>query len=349
MKFRLKKKDFETFLKGLIETYDLFAPVKLAEGVSVFKRVEDPREVNLDQLVPQKPAKEAFFPQTEVMFRFDRAEGHGQVRSTERLERDRVLLGARPCDMAALSIVEKVFDSPEYTDVYFAEKRRKTTLVGLGCNRPLSTCFCVSTGGGPFEKNGFDLFLTDLGEAYLVEPLTEKGTVLTRSPIFQEASPEEEERAGELAQQATKSVDGSLPVEGIEKRLDLMMESPFWDRVHEKCLGCGVCTFLCPTCHCFDISDEATNTRGERVRCWDSCLFPIYSLEPSGHNPRPTCRERTRQRLMHKLNYYPKNFGRVACVGCGRCIQFCPVQFDIREVLVYTSAKQRKESKERSG
>lgn len=349
MKFRLDKKDFETFLKRLIERYDLFAPSRLAEGVSVFKKIEDPKEVSLSQLVPQKPAKEAFFPQSEVMFRFDRKDGHGQVQSTEKIERERILLGARPCDIAALSILQKVFESPEYTDVYFAEKRQKTTLIGLGCNQPLTTCFCTSTGGGPFEKAGADLFLTDLGEAYLAEPFTEKGITITRDPIFKEALPEDEAQARAIALKAAQKVDGSLPVEGIEKRLDLMVESAFWDRVHEKCLGCGVCTFLCPTCHCFDISDEATDRRGERVRCWDSCLFPIYSLETSGHNPRPTCRERTRQRLMHKLNYYPKNYGRVACVGCGRCVQFCPVQFDIREVIAYTSAKQRIGLKGRSG
>jgi ferredoxin len=146
----------------------------------------------------------------------------------------------------------------------------------------------------------------------------------------------------EIEDKASQKVDRSIQMDGIEKRLDLMVESSFWDRVHEKCIGCGVCTFLCPTCHCFDITDEAVNQKGQRVRNWDSCLFPIYSLETSGHNPRPTGRERTRQRLMHKFNYFPKNFGRVACVGCGRCIIYCPVQFDIREVLLYASAKRAK-------
>jgi sulfhydrogenase subunit beta (sulfur reductase) len=121
--------------------------------------------------------------------------------------------------------------------------------------------------------------------------------------------------------------------------MDQMIESPFWNRVHEKCIGCGACTFLCPTCHCFDISDEAQGKSGRRVRSWDSCLFPLYSLETSGHNPRPSGRERTRQRLMHKFNYFPKNFKKVACVGCGRCILYCPVNFDIRQALKEINAK----------
>ncbi len=349
MRFRLEKKDFENFLKYLIEGYDLFAPVRLTEGVSVFKKIDDVREVDLSQLVPQKPAKEAFFPQSEVMFRYDETRGHGQIHSEEQVQRERILLGARPCDLEALSIIEKVFGSQEYTDVYFVEKRKKTTIIGLGCDHPLSTCFCASRGGGPFDRTGADLFFTDLGEAYLVELLTEKGMAFSKNHFFTEVGPTDMERSKEIEERASQKVDRSIPMEGIEKRLDLMAESPFWDRIHEKCIGCGVCTFLCPTCHCFDLTDESIGRRGQRVRSWDSCLFPIYSLETSGHNPRPTGRERTRQRLMHKLNYYPKNFGKVACVGCGRCIRFCPVQFDLREVLIYTSARRGKELKSKTG
>lgn len=348
MKFRLDKKDFENFLNDLIGTYDLFAPVQLTEGVSVFKNIENVGEVNLAQLVPQKPAKEVFFPQSEVMLRYEETKDHVQVISSEQIQRERILLGARPCDIEALFITGKVFESQDYTDVYFAEKRKKTTIIGLGCDHPLSTCFCSSTGGGPFNRTGADLFLTDLGEAYLVELLTEKGMAFRKNRFFQEADPKDLGLMKEIAEKASREVDGSIPVEGIEKRLDIMVESPFWDRIHEKCLGCGVCTFLCPTCHCFDMMDEAVNQMGQRIRNWDSCLFPIYSLETSGHNPRPTGRERTRQRLMHKFNYYPKNFGRVACVGCGRCIQYCPVQFDIREALLYASAKRGRNRKGKS-
>jgi ferredoxin len=342
MKFKLDKKDFENFLKDLIGAYDLFAPVQLTEGVSVFRKIDRPEEVNLTQLVPQKSAKEVFFPQSEVMFRYEMAENQGPVISEQKTKRERVLLGARPCDIEAISIIEKVFVGEDYTDVYFLEKRKKTTIIGLGCNHPLSTCFCSSAGGDPFLRAGSDLFFIDLGEGYFVEGLTEKGMAFAKRHFLREADSNDLIRAKELEEKAFQKVGFSIPVDGIEKRLDLMLESSFWDRIHEKCIGCGVCTFLCPTCHCFDITDEAVNLKGERIRNWDSCLFPIYSLETSGHNPRPTGRERTRQRLMHKFNYYPKNFGRVACVGCGRCIIYCPVQFDIREALLYASARRTK-------
>jgi sulfhydrogenase subunit beta (sulfur reductase) len=342
MKLKLDKKDFENFLRSLMDEYDLYAPVQLAEGVSVFKKIDRPGEVNLTQLLTQKPAKEVFFPQSETMFRYEKVGNQDQRVSVEEVKRERILFGARPCDIEAISIIEKVFVSEEYTDVYFLEKRKKTTIMGLGCNHPLSTCFCSSAGGDPFLRAGSDLFFIDLGEAYFVELLTERGMAFQKNKFFKEADPKDLIVVKELEDKAFEKVGFSIPVDGIEKRLDLMGESSFWDRIHEKCMGCRICTYLCPTCHCFDIVDEGDPQRGQRVRNWDSCLSPLYSLETSGHNPRPTCRERTRQRLMHKFNYFPKNFNQVACVGCGRCILYCPVHFDIRQAIIWTSPKRPK-------
>ena len=342
MNLKLDKKDFRPFLQSLIETYDLFAPVRLAEGVSVYRKIDRPEEVDLTHPNPQKPAKDLFFPQSEVMFHYERIGNQSQIHSTEEVERERILLGARPCDVEAISIIKKVFVGKEYTDVYFLEKRKKTTIIGLGCNQPLSTCFCSSAGGDPFLRAGSDLFFVDLGEAYFVELLTEKGMAFQNNKFFEKADLKDLAVVKELEAKAFEKVGFSVPVDGIEKRLDLMGESSFWDRVHEKCVGCRICTYLCPTCHCFDIVDEASQDKGKRVRHWDSCLSPLYSLETSGHNPRPTTRERTRQRLMHKFNYYPKVFGEVACVGCGRCIVYCPVHFDIRQVILRTSPKRPK-------
>jgi ferredoxin len=345
MKLKLDKKDLRPFLEVLMADADLYGPVELAEGVSVYKKIDRPEEIGLGILNPQKPAKDIFFPQSEVMFRYEKAGKQTRVTSTEEIKRGRVLFGARPCDIEAVSVIEKVFLGKEYTDVYFLEKRMKTTIIGVGCNQPLSTCFCTSTGGGPFLRTGSDLFFIDLGEAYLVEILSERGKAFRENRFLKEADSKDLALAREIEEKASQKISASVPIEGIDKRLDVMAESSFWDRVHEKCIGCGVCTFLCPTCHCFDIQDDALTGRGERVRSWDSCLFPLYSLETSGHNPRPSGRERTRQRIMHKFNYYPKNFGRVACVGCGRCILYCPVQFDIRQSLIYASARRPKQPK----
>jgi sulfhydrogenase subunit beta (sulfur reductase) len=333
MKLKLDKKDFNPFLQSLMDEYDLFAPVQLAEGVSVYKKIDRPDEVDLSTSNPQKPAKEVFFPQSEIMFRYEKTGKQHQVTSTEGVERKRVILGARPCDIHAVSLIDHVFSGKEYTDVYYANKRNATTIIGIACDHPLSTCFCTSMNGGPFSREGSDLFLVDLGEAYLVELLTEKGMAFSQNKFLKKAESNDLNLGREIEEKASRKMDASVSVEGIEKRLDQMVESPFWEKVQEKCIGCRVCTYLCPTCHCFDIVDEALTNKGQRVRNWDSCLSSLYSLETSGHNPRSTNRERTRQRIMHKFNYFPKNFDRIACVGCGRCILYCPANFDIRQTI----------------
>ena len=334
----LSKKDFEPFLKGLMKDYDLYAPVRLAEGASALKKVESSDVIDLSSN-PQKGLKEAFFPQSEVMLQYEKKENHHHVTSADPIKKERMVLGTRPCDVQAISVLDDVFLGKEYTDVYFQQKREKTTVIALACHQPCSTCFCPSLGGGPFNRNGSDVMLVDLGDSYLVEFLTEKAKAFRENGLFREATPEEIGLAKEVEEKASKKADASVPVNGADKKLDEMMESPFWNRIHEKCIGCGACTFLCPTCHCFDISDEAQDKKGRRVRNWDTCLFTLYSLETSGHNPRPGGRERTRQRLMHKFNYFPKNFNKIACVGCGRCIVYCPVNFDIRQALKEIHAK----------
>lgn len=337
MKLKLDKKDFGPFLQSLIDHFDLYAPVQLAEGVSAYKKIDQPDEVNFSVLNPQKPLKEVFFPQSEVMFCYQKVGKKNRVTPAAEIERERVIFGARSCDIEAISLIEEVYCGKEYTDVYFKNKRAATTIIGMACDAPLSTCFCSATGGGPFVRKGSDLFFIDLGDAYLVERITEKGKRFQDNKYFKEASSADLTLAEEVEKKASKKMESSpahrLPIKGVENKLDALMESPFWDRIHEKCIGCNTCTFLCPTCHCFDIADEADGDKGQRVRNWDSCLSPLYSLETSGHNPRSTGRERTRQRIMHKLNYFPKLFGKIACVGCGRCILYCPVNFDIRQTI----------------
>jgi len=334
---KIAKQDVDQFLTWLLEDHVVYAPARVANYVS-FRPISSPDEVVWDCLVTREPPKDIFFPQTEVLFEYEQTDDGVSLRSTETVDKERIVWGIRPCDVRALLVQEAVFDTPDARDVYFVNKRANTTLIGIGCNEPLSTCFCTSVGGGPFDKEGLDLFLTDIGDAYLVEALTEKGEHLTKGAYFKLAAKADLKAAKEVEQAALERLPEAVDLATIREHLDEMIDHPFWDEVQATCIGCGVCTFLCPVCHCFDIVDEGTAACGQRVRNWDTCQYCIYSLEASGHNPRPTQRERVRQRLMHKFDYYMVNQGVIGCVGCGRCVQLCPVNLDIRQTLVQLEA-----------
>jgi sulfhydrogenase subunit beta (sulfur reductase) len=176
--------------------------------------------------------------------------------------------------------------------------------------------------------------MTDLGDRYLIQSCTEKGEGLLKSSPGKGPTEKDGEQATQIKMQAEESISSKVPTERLKGQplLDLF-NAPFWDEVQFACINCGTCTYLCPTCWCFDIQDEVQGTEGIRMRNWDSCMYPLFSLHGSGHNPRGEKIQRVRQRFMHKLKYYVDKYGNgVACVGCGRCVQFCPVNIDIRRV-----------------
>jgi ferredoxin len=217
----------------------------------------------------------------------------------------------------------------KYEDPYYKAQREKTVIVGVGCNVPCPSCFCTTVESGPFGRSGMDALLTDLGDAYLVRVITPKGAALFEG--LNDASEPQEIEAKAIQQKALKLIDPAFETKGLKAKLDNNFESPLWQKFADSCLGCGICTFLCPTCFCFDIVDEAQ--RSERVRNWDTCMFRTYSLEASQHNPRPSRRERTRQRVMHKFSYWLEHVNKIGCTGCGRCVRYCPVGLDLRAML----------------
>jgi ferredoxin len=171
--------------------------------------------------------------------------------------------------------------------------------------------------------------LTEVGNAYVADIKNEKGEALFGH--LADASQEQVKASQQVQIDAVANVSESFQTEGIKDKLYSLFESDYWFEIQQSCLGCGVCTFLCPTCHCFDIVDEVQ--RSERVRNWDTCMFRIYSQEASGHNPRPTNVERMRQRIMHKYAFFVESYDEIGCTGCGRCVRHCPVDLDIRHII----------------
>lgn len=277
------------------------------------------------------PPKSVVFPQTETLYRYRLGQTEME---TPNLNEESILLGVRPCDARAMSIVEKLFRW-DYEDPYYLKRRALTTVVGLACSEPVMNCFCPSVGGGPASTEGLDLLMVDLGESYYLETVTEKGRALLEEvkDLLEDAGEAALQRKEQVVQDATGKIRRSVDTSGIPEGLPGLWEHPLWQKTSAACLGCGACTFLCPTCHCFDIQDEAEGFDARRCRMWDSCMFAEYTLHASGHNTRPTRRERTRNRINHKYNYYVKKFDVIACVGCGRCVNICPVNVDIIEIL----------------
>jgi ferredoxin len=245
-----------------------------------------------------------------------------------------VLFGVRPCDIQAILLLDKVFDNPDYKDPYYVDKRKRTLIIGMSCTNPRTTCFCTSFGIEPGKTTSADLFITDISGKYVVQVLTKEGDeVISKYNGWNSVGESDLAMVAKINEKAKAKIVSKVEVDLVKKKLDGMFEDPFWDTLHERCLGCATCTYLCSTCHCFDIIDEVVREQGVRIRNWDSCMFPLFTLHASGHNPRGSGKERMRQRIMHKFCYFVNYWGETGCVGCGRCIINCPVNIDIREVL----------------
>jgi formate hydrogenlyase subunit 6/NADH:ubiquinone oxidoreductase subunit I len=304
--------------------YGVFAPVK-ERNLALFAEVKDGARIYLDEINTRKSIKEFFFPATECVLRYRRTEGGFEIEDTPPPARKTVIIGARGCDASSLAAMDALF-TWDYDDAFYLERRRNTTVVSVACNRADETCFCTSVGGDPHNAKGSDIVLSATDAGFMAEILTEKGEALVAaaSGLFDDKPGNAKPYA-----EAPKKFD----LEKVKPWLEKNFESPLWDEISHKCLGCGVCTYLCPNCHCFDIQDEATGGGGVRVKNWDGCQFALFTKHTSGHNPRPTQGARWRQRIEHKFRYYVEKFGCVSCVGCGRCIRHCPVNMNIAEHL----------------
>lgn len=332
----LNKDKLNEFMHKLGADHDLYAPVRKNSDL-VWAPVQNAEEMAVNFTNTSMSPKDFFFPQTECMMRFKNSqeEAQGMIMQDEpRLKRRQALLNIRPCDAKAFQVLDMVFCKDELsTDPYWKDKRDNTLLIGLACTEPCSTCFCTSVGCGPYHEQGLDILFMDLGDKYLVKEISDKALEFTKE--LPEADNAHIEQADNLRKKAEEQIKTAVSMDNIRNREVLQVyEHPVWDRVFESCLNCGTCTFCCPTCHCFDIQDETHDDQGRRVRNWDTCMSWLFTHHTTGHNPRGKKKDRVRQRFMHKFKYMPiKLQGETGCVGCGRCIQLCPVNIDVREVV----------------
>ena len=312
----------------------VLAPVESAGQVNFGVWSAD-ATLRLDALHTVKSPKDAFFPQTEELARFKLEGKNISVGVPEIKDEPFVLFGVRACDARSFDILDRVFLS-DPVDVGYATRRNLGTVVTLACSRPGETCFCQTFGIDPSEPAGDVSTWIDGGFLYW-KPVTEKGEKLTETvkALFEET----DDSAVEAAKANIRAILDRLPLKDLSLEGwggDVLMEKfsdEKWEEISSACLGCGTCTFVCPTCQCYDIRDFDTGNGVQRYRCWDSCMYKDFTMMAHG-TPRPTQLQRFRQRFMHKLVYFPSNNeGMYSCVGCGRCVAKCPVSSHIVKVI----------------
>ncbi|HEY46103.1 MAG TPA: 4Fe-4S binding protein [Anaerolineae bacterium] len=323
MKF-LSREALQTWLDRLANEATLIAP-RLVDGILLYRSVSSARDIVLDYTRPKMSAKEVVLPSSEPILLVEK---RGQdVNLSEPPTGEQVVFGLRPCDAHGIAVLDAVFVAQEPVDLNYARRRNATTLVGLSCPQMWEDCFCTSMGGMPNDPSHVDVLLTEVENGYAVTTVTDKGRTLVAELSLQE-----------MEYEPPESVLNEAELVLTQEHWPDRFADQYWDLLAERCLECRMCAYLCPVCRCFDVRDQVVQqgisySKYDRLRCWDSCTGANYRMVAGGHNPRATKGQRLRNRFFCKFHYFPVEYGLSGCVGCGRCIEACPVNIDIVEVL----------------
>ncbi len=303
-------------------------------GVFRLRQLKDP--VFFGYGVGQQSWKQFLFPPRRRLWQA-RREGNGfQVLPQDEDAVKFAFIGVHACDLEAIAVQDKVFLEGPFIDPHYRARREQAFILAVNCGHPCGTGFCASMGSGPRATRGFDLALTEILQGtrhYLVAaPGTERGRQLIDQVSHQKAQPGEREAAARLTAQAAQQMGRTLDTADLKALLYRNYENPRWDQVAARCLSCGNCALVCPTCFCHTLEDasDLTGAQAERWRRWDVCYTVDFTYLHGG-SIRATPRSRYRQWLTHKLATWIDQFGVSGCVGCGRCITWCPVAIDITE------------------
>lgn len=333
--YKIAKENLPALFQCIAKEQELYLPVKKS-GQTNFAAWDETVEVDLDTLKTVKSPKDAFFPQSENLYTVQKEGKKLSIEPETLKEQKFVVFGMKACDVQGVKVLDNVFLS-EPVDTFYAARREHGTIVAMACHEPEESCFCKVfriDGANPDA----DVAVWMIEEELYWKALTEKGEALTASvkELLVEDSDIEKIEAAKNAIHAIieKLPYSNLSLEGWNKEaLEDRFDSPVWESLYKPCLACGTCTFVCPTCQCYDIKDYDTGHGVQRYRCWDSCMYSDFTMMAHGNN-RTSQMQRFRQRFMHKLVYYPaNNNGMYSCVGCGRCVEKCPASLNIVKVI----------------
>ena len=330
----IAKASLENFFEAASKKLNVYVPVDTEGTNSAYKKWQNGTKVS-ERLHTTRSAKDFFIPQTENLVEFKMTDKKIEIIDPRRETEDFAIFGVRACDVRSFSILDKVFLS-EPVDTYYKNRREHGVIISMACQRPEETCFCKAFGIDASAPEG-DVVFTEADGGYFIESKTEKGSAFVDSlgNIFEE----KDSAPAEEAMAKTREIIDLLPLSGIDTskfgggKTEEFWNDKNWASLSEAGIACGTCTFVCPTCQCYDIKDFDTGHGVVRFRTWDSCMYSDFTKMAHGNN-RLTQKERFRQRFMHKLVYFPENNnGEFGCVGCGRCLQSCPISMNIVKVM----------------
>jgi sulfhydrogenase subunit beta (sulfur reductase) len=323
----VRKQSLEKLYNNLSANRKVYAPVIAHDKQVEYKYNPGYSEVTYDHIRSTLSVKNIVFPKVENLFYYTNSKTESTVTDIDLNNIQEVVLwGAHPCDNAAFATLRSIF-CWDIKDEFFQKRLDKLAVIGLACHKSDEFCFCTSVGLAPDSTAGSDILLSRLsGGDFQAEILTQKGEDIynTNKDLFENLSGEKVD---------TTTVIQKFSHDQVTKKLAGAFEHLFWIENSLRCIGCGACAYVCPTCACFDIQDETRGKEGKRYRSWDSCGFSLFTVHTSGHNPRHVQSQRWRQRIMHKFSYMPERNESLGCVGCGRCSSGCPVDMNIAEQL----------------
>ena len=335
--YKIAKENLSALFRLIAESQELYLPVRTAEQVNFGVWSED-AEVDLDTLKSVKSPKDAFFPQSENLYTCIKEGKKIQIEPEALKEQKFVVFRMKACDVQGVQVLDKVFLA-DPLDTFYAARRDHGTIVAMACHEPEESCFCKVFGIDCAELAADVATWMVEGNLYW-KSLTEKGEALTKDvENLLESADDADEKKVEDEKAAIRSIVEKLPYSNLSLEgwngdaLSEKFDSPLWEELYKPCLACGTCTFVCPTCQCYDIKDYNTGHGVKRYRCWDSCMYSDFTMMAHGNN-RTSQMQRYRQRFMHKLVYFPaNNDGMYSCVGCGRCVEKCPASLNIVKVI----------------
>lgn len=339
--FAIYKDKIDELFALIGEKQPLYLPVDNETGRADFKKWEKGVKLS-SNLKTVRSAKDFFFPKTEHMVSYEMKGKEITVNDPRKEIEDFVIFGVRACDAVGFTVIDNVYLNMNPVDSYYKNRRDHGTVITLACNEPAKTCFCSTYGIDASlntDKNGSkgDVSAWLSGDKYFFEANTEKGKAFiekAKAVLKDEDAKAVDSLKKEISDKIEKLPFAHLDLSKFQgKDMLKIFNSKIWEKVSEPCVGCGTCTYVCPTCMCFDVRDFKTNNGIRQIRCWDSCMFNDFT-QMAAENPRHTQKERSRQRFMHKLMYYPMaHEGLFSCVGCGRCLESCPVNMNVVKVI----------------